>query len=294
MVETFAGIHRDAEIPKFNARPLSKRAKDGAPPVNREAPAYGRKVAIYGNCFAEYNEPELGLAARAVLAVNGIEAEFVYPGCCGMTALERGDIAGVREMATAAAGELGDWLDKGYDVVSLIPSCSFMLKESWPLYFPDDPAVARLAEGTFDICEYMVAVARTDGLAPGMQPLEGGVALHIACHARAQNMGPKAASMLRLIPDSDVLVMERCSGHGGTWGMMKENFETGMRVGEPLFEQAAGSGRRWFASECPLAGDQMLQGVEALQGGRPPQSRSYHPVQLLAMSYGIMPEGAQG
>src|SRR5437762_1571997 len=76
------------------------------------------------------------------------------------------------------------------------------------------------------------------GLAPGLQPLGRGVTLHIACHARAQNMGQKAAEMLRLLPDAQVNVIERCSGHGGTWGVLKDNFEAALKVGRPVARQA--------------------------------------------------------
>jgi glycerol-3-phosphate dehydrogenase subunit C len=38
----------------------------------------------------------------------------------------------------------------------------------------------------------------------------GGVAVHHACHARAQNMGAKSAEMLRMIPDTKVDLIERC------------------------------------------------------------------------------------
>ena len=70
---------------------------------------------------------------------------------------------------------------------------------------------------------------------PACEPLGGGVTLHIACHARAQNMGQKAAEMLRLVArDAEVNVIERCSGHGGSWGVMKENFETALKVGKPV------------------------------------------------------------
>lgn len=289
MVEKVAGIHRDAAVPSFESHPLSRRTADGAPVVEPNAPAAGRKVVIYNNCFVEYNEPGIGLAARAVMAKNGIEATFVYPGCCGMPAMERGDLESVRRLARAAAADLCAWLDKGHDVVTLIPSCSFMVKNTWPLYFPDEPDIMRLSEATFDICEYLVAVDRAHGLAEGLAPLDGGVALHVACHARAQNIGPKAAVMLRMIPDSDVLVMERCSGHGGTWGMMKENFETGMQVGKDVITQVAESGRRYLASECPLAGEQIVQGLERFSDGSRPSSRSYHPIELLAMSYGVAP-----
>jgi glycerol-3-phosphate dehydrogenase subunit C len=283
LVEKVAGVHRDSALPCFHASTFSVRAKVDAAV---EAPAEGRRVVIYDNCLVEYNVQEIGAAARTVLARNGIRAEVVYPGCCGMPALERGDVAGVCKQAKIIADALVEWIDRGYDIVTLVPSCSFMVKDTWPLYLPDNPNIARLADNTFDICEYIVSVARADGLVDGLKPLDGGVALHIACHARAQAMGPKAAVMLRMIPEVDVLMMERCSGHGGTWGMMKDNFDVGMKVGRDLIEQAASSGRRYLASECPLAGLQIVQGMESFPDGSKPRPKSYHPIELLAMSYG--------
>ena len=93
------------------------------------------------------------------------------------------------------------WVDKGYDVIALTPSCALMLKFEWPLILPKDPAVDRLSRATFDISEYVVDIAKKEGLAPGLQTIEGGVSVHLACHARAQNMGAKAAEMLRLVPE---------------------------------------------------------------------------------------------
>ena len=48
-----------------------------------------------------------------------------------------------------------------------------MLKTTWPQYLPGDKAVERLAANAFDICEYVVALERTDGLAEGLAPLDG-------------------------------------------------------------------------------------------------------------------------
>ena len=61
---------------------------------------------IYATCFGNDNGPDIGVAARAVLAANGVETEIVYPACCGMPHLETGDIAGVAGAACAAAAEL--------------------------------------------------------------------------------------------------------------------------------------------------------------------------------------------
>ena len=132
-----------------------------------------------------------------------------------------------------------------------------------------------------------MGIARSEGLADGMAPLDGDVALHQACHARAQDIGAKAAVMLRMIPQSNVLMMQRCAGHGGTWGVMRENFDVAMKVGEPVMRQAAESGRAYLASECPLAGDHIVQGMERLRARGAPVARAHHPIELLAMSYGI-------
>ncbi len=143
----------------------------------------------------------------------------------------------------------------------------------------------RLSAATRDISEYIVDIAKNEGLADGLEPLDGGVALHLACHARAQNMGQKAAELLRLIPDGELKVIERCSGHGGSWGIFKENFDTAIKVGRPVARQAAG--QPLIASECPLAADHILQGVELQSGDADVPKRTYHPLELFAMAYGL-------
>ena len=288
ILETVAKVHRDAALPKFHGRTFTLRAKQDVPEVNQAAPAYGRKAVLYATCFVNYNNPSIGMAARAVLAKNGVETEVVYPSCCGMPQLEQGDLAKVAENAKSVADELGSWVGRGYDVIALIPSCALMLKFEWPLIVPGNSAIKALSEATFDITEYIVSIAKTEGLAEGLGALSGGVSLHAACHARAQNMGHKAAELLRLIPDSDIDVIERCSGHGGSWGIMQDNFEVGLKVGKPAARQAVKAAKTFVASECPLAGEHILQGIEKLPGDdKPTFDRAYHPIELFARAYGL-------
>jgi glycerol-3-phosphate dehydrogenase subunit C len=287
VLENVAGVHREAKLPKFHGATFAVRAKREPIAVNRSAPAFaaGRKAALYATCFVNYNNPAIGMAARAVLAHNGVETAVAYPRCCGMPQLEHGEIEAVAANARAVAASLAPLIDQGHDIVALVPSCALMLKFEWPLILPDDASVKKLARATFDLSEYVVDIAKRHGLAPGLKPLEGGVSMHLACHARAQNMGPKAAEMLRLIPGIDVGVIERCSGHGGSWGVMKANFETALKVGKPVARTAAQSGKAHVASECPLAGEHIVQGMERLDGAK--VERSYHPIELLARSYGL-------
>jgi glycerol-3-phosphate dehydrogenase subunit C len=287
LLERIAGVHREAALPRYEKPTFLSRAEQEAPAVNKDAPAHGRKVVLYATCYVNYNTPSTGLAARRVLARNGVESEVVYPSCCGMPQLEQGDLAAVADSARRVARELGRWVERGYDVVALTPSCGLMLKFEWPLVVPDDGEVRRLAEATYDISEYVVMIAKRHGLADGLSPLPGGVALHIACHARAQNMGQKAAEMLRLLPGADVQVIERCSGHGGSWGVMKENFEVALKVGKPVARQAAKSAKAFVVSECPLAGMHIVQGMERLDGEAAEIRHIDHPIELVAMAYGL-------
>jgi glycerol-3-phosphate dehydrogenase subunit C len=287
-IEAAAGVHREAALPKYHGKPFALCAKTEPIRVDTSAPAFGRKAVLYATCFVNYNNPAVGMAARAVLARNGVETEVVYPSCCGMPQLEQGDLAKVADNAKRIAAEMGPWIDKGYDVIALVPSCALMLKFEWPLVLPGDEDVKRLSQATFDISEYVVAIAKKEGLTGGLAPLPGGVALHIACHARAQNMGQKAAEMLRLLPEADLAVIERCSGHGGSWGVLKENFEVALKVGRPVARQAAEAGKAFVASECPLAGEHIVQGMERLGIEIKPEiGHARHPIELFAQAYGI-------
>jgi glycerol-3-phosphate dehydrogenase subunit C len=287
LLSKFAGLHPKAELPKYAARSFEQRAVGNRPEINAEAPGFGRKAVIYATCYGNYNDPEVGLAARAVLARNGVDTEVVYPGCCGMPLLEQGKIAEVAANAAKVAEELGLWIARGYDVIALVPSCALMLKFEWPLILPDNAAIKTLAGASYDITEYVVDIAKKHGLAPGLSPIGGGVALHMACHARAQNMGQKAAEMLRLLPEADVQVIERCSGHGGSWGFKNEYFDTALKVGRPVARQARDGGKAFVTSECPLAGVHIAQGIDRLPGDARKPERVTHPIQLFARAYGI-------
>ncbi len=305
VLERVAGVHREAELPHYASRTLTARAQKESVAVNAEAPAYGkRKAVLYATCSMNYNDPDLGWLARQVLAKLGVETEIVYPACCGMPQLEQGLIGDVVANARKVALAMQDWIAKGYGIVALVPSCALMLKQEWPLLVPESDsargAVDALAKATFDLTEFVVDIAKKHGLAPGLTPLAGPVALHLACHARAQNMGAKAADMLRLLPQAqDITVIERCSGHGGSWGVKKDNFATALKVGKPamrkaaeVLETAAEKNQPGFvASECPLAAAHIVQGISRLAGnGDLPAIRAYHPIEIFALSYGLVRE----
>jgi glycerol-3-phosphate dehydrogenase subunit C len=205
-----------------------------------------------------------------------------------MPQLEAGDIAGVAARAERVAAELLPLVDQGYDIVTLTASCGLMLKFEWPLILPENEAVKRLAAATRDISQYVVEINKAHGLAPGLSAPEGGVTLHQACHSRAQNMGAMSAQMLRLIPGAKVDVVERCSGHGGTFGVMKETRPMAVKVGRPAARQIAVKANAILCSDCPLACKHLGQLVAAdLKPDQTPPRES-HPIEVFARAYGLV------
>jgi glycerol-3-phosphate dehydrogenase subunit C len=170
--------------------------------------------------------------------------------------------------------------------VALTASCALMLKFEWPLLLPENEAVKRLAVATRDIGEYVVELAKAHGAPADLAPIAGGVTLHHACHARAQAMGIKSAEMLNLIPDTKVDVIERCSGHGGTFGVMKATRPHAMKVGRPTARQIREKGNETLCSDCPLACEHLGQLVTAeLAEGA--SLRQAHPIEIFAQACGL-------
>ncbi|WP_036282150.1 heterodisulfide reductase-related iron-sulfur binding cluster [Methylocystis sp. ATCC 49242] len=285
--EKIAGLDRNAELPKYASHTLEAKAAANPPARNESGPAKARKVVLYATCYGDYNDTSIGMAALHVLAKNGVETKVVHPHCCGMPKLEQGLIGEVADAARKVAAAFAPYIDEGYDIVAPVPSCALMLKFEWPLILPNDESVKKLSKATFDLSEYIVDIARKEGLAEGMTPVEGGVAFHVSCHSRAQNIGQKGAELLNLIPQADVAVVERCSGHGGAWGYKKGNFEVAMKVGKPAARQLNTAGKKHVVSECPLAGIHIEQGIGALGGDAPKPERISHPIVLMARAYGV-------
>lgn len=279
------GIDRRAHLPGFAEVPLTTKVAAGLPEPNPAAPGFGRKVALYATCYGNFNDQTPGDAAIKVLAHNGVEVRVEYPECCGMPKFENGDLSAVAGAAERVAAHFAGLIDDGFDIVPLTTSCSLMLKFEWPLLHPGNAAVKRLAEHSYDLSQYVVALSKEVGLVP-VAEMRASIGVHFACHSRAQNMGPKAVEMLRLIPGAKPALTERCSGHGGKWGIFGDNFDAAVKVGRPTARALAKGDPDYMVSECPLAGPH-LQQVMALSGAQKIPERIGHPIEILAMAYGL-------
>ena len=282
ILELVTGIDKRVKLPAYNSQTFTNYFKKNKDLINSDAPSKNRKVLIYSTCFVNFNKKDTGIAALKVLKKNGVEVQEAYPGCCGMPFLEQADLTKVVEQAKKVSKDLLEWVDKGYQVITLTASCGLMLKFEWPLLLPNDENIKKLSKNISDIDEYIVDIAQNEGLAEGLQEIDGGVTVHNACHARAQNMGIKARDMLKLIPNIKMDVVERCAGHGGTFGVMKETYDLAIKVGRPTARQIKSKNNKYLASDRPLAGKQLKQ-LET--DTKIVNDEALHPIELIAKSY---------
>jgi len=282
ILEFIFGIDKRVKLPTYNSETFSNYFKKNKNIAKKEFTSKKRKVVIYSTCFVNFNKKDTGIAALKVLNKNGVEVEEAYPGCCGMPFLEQADLPKVVEQAKKVSKDLLDWVEKGYKVITLTASCGLMLKFEWPLLLPNDVNIKKLSQNVIDIDEYIVDISKNEGLADGLQEIDGGVTVHNACHSRAQNMGIKARDMLKLIPNIKMDVVERCAGHGGTFGVMKNTFDLALKVGRPTSRQIKNKKNKYMASDCPLAGKHLKQ-LES--DTNIANDEALHPIELMAKSY---------
>ncbi len=289
LLETALHVDRRAPVPRYESKPLRRRlaARPAAkaPVAAAKAPVAAAgprgKVALFAPCYANRNEPEIGLDLVRVFEHNGIEVALAErERCCGMPKFELGDLDAVAAAKDANVPALLAMIERGYDIVAPVPSCVLMFKQELPLLFPGDAAVAAVRDHMFDPFEYL-ALRHSAGLLnlDFKRPL-GKVAYHVPCHLRVQNLGLKTRDVLKLIPDTGIEVIERCSGHDGTYGVKREYRDASMKIAKPVIDRVRASGADLYASDSPMAGRQIASGLD---GGR----KATHPLSLLRMAYGL-------
>ena len=95
-------------------------------------------------------------------------------------------------------------------------------------------------------------------------------------------MGIKARDMLKLIPNIKLDIVERCAGHGGTFGVMKGTHKLAVKVGRPAARQIDNKRNKYMVSDCPLAGKHLNQ---MSKDTNIQHDEALHPIEIMAKAY---------
>jgi len=285
VLQQVLGVHADAKLPKYHHKTLRKRlANPVAPDFSATRDSKGLtqgKVILFATCFGNYNAPLLGEDLVEVFRHNQIIVELLdKEQCCGMPKLELGDLDAVAQAKQRNIPELVKKVEQGWDIVAPIPSCVLMFKQELPLMFPDDEDVQKVKQAIFDPFEYLMLRHKDGLLKLDFNRSLGQVVYHAACHLRVQKIGLKSRDLLKMIPNTTVETVERCSGHDGTYAVKKEFHEISNKICRPIVTRIDKVKPDHYSSDCPMAGYQIENGLEFVQ-------EAVHPISLIRKAYAI-------
>jgi Fe-S oxidoreductase len=283
VMEKVMDLHPEAHLPEFHSRTLRRRDKGRAPAqsaVTAAEPTRG-KVALFATCYCNVNTPDVGQDLIRVFEHNGIPVRLTgKEECCGMPKLEQGDLQTVDKYRRTNIPELARLIDEGWDIVAAIPSCVLMFKQELPLMYPDDPDVQKVKRHIFDPFEYLMHRHKAGLLNTAFKQPLGKVVWQVPCHQRVQNIGPKTRDILALVPGTEVEMIERCSGHDGTYGVRAGTFEKSQKIARPVINRAQKAAPDYLVSDCPMAAAQIANGLDL-------KNTETNPLTLLRKAYGI-------
>jgi Fe-S oxidoreductase len=283
LLEKVLGVHRDAPVPDYHAKSARKRLSRLQNVGDVEATptsATTGKVVLYTTCYGNRNHPSIDEDLVAVFEHNGISMALAEKeACCGMPKLELGDLEAVAKAKGINIPALAAMVDAGWDIVTPIPSCTLMFKQELPLMYPDDEAVQKVQRAMFDPFEYLMLRHKDGLLKTEFKHALGKISYQVPCHLRVQNIGLKTRDALQLVPDTTIEVIERCSGHDGTYAVKKEFHDISKKIARPVANKVRKGDADHFVSDCPMAADQIVQDID--------DHEANSPMGLLRKAYGI-------
>ena len=280
IMEATVGISAKAKLPKFESNTFRKRFESSGMASEATTLTKG-KVALFATCYGNRNEPGMNEDLVAVLEHNGVPVTLVEKEqCCGMPKLELGDLESVAKAKEVNIPALAKLVDEGYDLMAAVPSCVLMFKQELPLMFPDDEDVKKVQAAFYDPFEYLMLRHKDNKLKTEFPKALGKISYQVACHLRVQNIGMKTRDVLNLIPNTEVLPIERCSGHDGTYAVKKEFNEIANKICRPVVNKIQQTKPDHYTSDCMMAGHHIENN---LNDG----SKAKHPMTLLRQAYGL-------
>lgn len=266
------GISAEMKFPRYSGKTFNELCRS-------IRPAPGRNKAVYfPGCHVNYISPETGLALLKVMGRNGIEVLAGEPGCCGLPLISGGMLDQAEKLARKNVNKLLEYIRLGCPVITSCPSCNLALRQEYLELF-DIRGAEEAAGKVFDVFEYLLAMLGNGELDTGFSAQPPPAAYHQPCHLRAMGIGAPSREVLGLVPGLKVTDLDAgCCGLAGSYGFRQEKYSISMEIGRDLFRAVEAEGTGRVISECGMCQLQISHGTG---------SEVYHPIQVLARSYGL-------
>jgi FAD/FMN-containing dehydrogenase/Fe-S oxidoreductase len=282
LLEKSLGIARERKLPRLASSPFLRWAARRR--LTRSPRHSTRKVLYFVDVYANWYDTQLAEAFVRILQHNGI-AVYVHPDQLpsGMPAVSMGALHIARQLARRNVRLLAEAVRQGFQIVTTEPAAAVCLKHEY-LHLLDSDDARLVAENTHEACAYLSKLHQSGKLELDLAPVNAMLGYHQPCHSRVLGMGPAGLNLLRLIPGVLATHLdEGCSGMAGTFGLKRRNYRNSLRAGWGLITALRDPALQLGATECSACKMQMEQGT-----AKP----TLHPLKLLALSYGLIPQVA--
>lgn len=235
------------------------------------------KVVYFCGCYANFFDPQIGVAFVEVMERNGIEVLVAEQQCCGMPMMSNGDRQGAKKNFHQVVRSLAHLASPDLDIITTCPSCNFMLKKEG-LQFFDSEEARLVSTRVWDAPEYLVRLSRLGRLATSFRETRLKVLYHNPCHLKVQGIRRESVELLELIPGVCVSkVVDSCCGMGGSYGMKAAHYGLSVKIARKLWGEIEEAEVDRVVTEC---GTCMLQ-IEARQKAK----KAVHPIVLVNDAY---------
>ncbi len=281
LLERVVGVAAERRLPPFAGRSFLSSIPRAwtAPPVTMKG---GQPVVYFVDHFANYHDPELAFAFARILDHNGQTLHVPHRQVSsGMALLTMGDLDAARGLAEQNVRVLAEFAREGCPIVCTEPTAAVCLKYEYPRLI-DHPDTQIVADHVIEAGAFLAGLHRAGTLRTNFSELPLTATYHTPCHLKVLGHSTPLADLCRLIPRFETQrAGAGCSGMAGPFGLTKENFADSIEMGRELIELMRAPGHELGLTECSSCRLQMEQ--------RSPLP-TLHPLKVLALAYGLMPE----
>jgi len=271
MSQMLLGVHPKRNPPKFVRNTFAKWFKARGTSTVQAT----NTVVLLNDTYMNYNYPEIGKAAVALLEAAGLRVVLSDTKCCGRPMISKGLLDDATANAVSNIDQLHAYAEQGIPVIGCEPSCLLTFRDEYPELVRDEKA-KKVAANSFMIDEFLIKLQEDGKLQLNLGKLEKKVLFQAHCHQKADMGTATSMAALRLASGYQVeLINAGCCGMAGSFGYEKEHYDISMKIGEEaLFPAIRAKDNDW---EIAVMGVSCRQQVEDGTG-----RKARHLVEVLA------------
>jgi FAD/FMN-containing dehydrogenase/Fe-S oxidoreductase len=219
-----AGIHRRARLPKFASQTFRAWFHErGSRTIG------GDRIVLWPDTFNNHFRPQTLIAATQLLERAGFRIALPSaPLCCGRPLYDWGFIDEAKKRFERTFQVLADEVGRATPIIAFEPACASTFKDELLNLYPDRQEAQRLSAQVVYFADF---VAEHIDRFPKF--LRGGSALVQAhCHHNAVIGFDSEMQLLDRLGLSVERPPQGCCGMAGAFGVAKDTFEVGRKIGE--------------------------------------------------------------